>query len=231
MTTTDDLKTAYQLITELLLNPEERDATRVNMLQKRLASELPHVASCIIEFLADPVSQSRSEYVQTLELSPTCPLYLGTHLFDEPSTCSGIGTSGRNSYMLEMIGLYGHFGIELNGSELPDFLPVMVDFLWISLESSVRDQVALRRWFLERHMQPGLKALSESLTKYKSPYVKLVSALQAAAEEDLRLIGDAPAWRAPDAPSPNDVSLPILTADAKGAERATGCMAELEVRA
>lgn len=228
---TDALTTAYKLISELLLSPEQRDAKRVAMLQAHLALELPQVATYVTKFLNEPQSQSRSEYVQTLELSPTCPLYLGSHLFDEPSTCSGIGTSGRNAYMLELIGLYGHFGIELNGSELPDFLPVMVDFMWIGLESSVSDQVSLRRWFLERHVQPGLEALGASLTKYESSYLNLVSALRAAVDEDLRLIGDAPAWRAPDAPSPNDVSLPVLTENTNNAGRGEALMAGRGVRA
>lgn len=228
---TDGLKTAYQLIAELFLSPGERDAQRVLALQASLSSELPQVGAFISEFLADPGSQSRGEYVQTLELSPSCPLYMGSHLFDEPSTCSGIGTSGRNAYMLELIGLYGHFEIELNGRELPDFLPVMVDFTWISLESSVRDRIALRRWFLERHMQPALDPLSDSLAKYKSPYLNLVSALRAAVGEDLRCMGDAPAWRPPDAPSPNDVSLPVLTETTGGAARAQALMADIEVRA
>ena len=125
---TDELKAAYQLIGELLLSPEQRDPQRVASLQARLGSAPPRAEAFIAEFFGDPGSQSRSEYVQTLELSPSCPLYLGAHLFDEPSTCSGIGTSGRNAYMLELIGLYGHFGIELNGSDLADFLPIMVDF-------------------------------------------------------------------------------------------------------
>ena len=183
------------------------------------------------EYLAVPGTQWRGEYVQTLELSPSCPLYMGAHLFDEPSTCSGIGTSGRNAYMLELIGLYGHFEIELNGRELPDFLPVMVDFTWISLESSVRDRLALRRWFLERHMQPALSPLRASFAKYKSPYLHLALALRAGVDEDLRCMGDAPAWRPPDAPSPNDVSLPVLTETTRGAVRAEALKSDLEVRA
>ncbi len=228
---TDALKAACQLIAELLLNPEQRDAHRIALFRKRLAPELPQVAIFITEFLADPGSQSRNEYVQTLELSPSCPLYLGSHLFDEPTTCSGIGTSGRNAYMLELVGLYGHFGIELNGHELPDFLPVMIDFMWISLESSPRDQPALRRWFLEHHMLPGLDALGVSLSKYESPYIHLVSALRAAVAEDLRLIGDVPAWRAPDAPSPKDVSLPVLTEATNGQGQGKALMDDMEVRA
>ncbi len=227
---TDELKAVYQLIGELLLSPEQRDPQRVEALQARLGSALPRAVAFVAEFLGDPGSQSRSEYVQTLELSPSCPLYLGAHLFDEPSTCSGIGTSGRNAYMLELIGLYGHFGIELNGSDLADFLPIMVEFMWIGLETEVRDHVALRRWFLERHVQLALEPLSKSLEKYKSPYLHLIKALGAAVEEDLRLIGDTPAWRAPDAPSGDTVSLPVLSMT-NDEVAAKALMADTEVRA
>lgn len=204
-----DLKTAYELAAELLLSPDDRDAAKITRLNDEHAHSLPEVAAQISTFLASPDSDSVDEYTETLELAPSCPLYLGAHLFDEPSTCNGIGSSGRNPYMLEMLGIYEHFGLDLAGRELPDFLPVMVEFLAISLDAQVRDQVGLRRWFLEHHLQPGLGPLSDSLGKFESPYLHVIAALREAMAEDLRRMGDAPAWQPPDAPA-KSVSLPVL---------------------
>ena len=123
----------YRLIAELLLHPEDRDRDKIDVLFRALRDAPKKVREPISEFLNDPLALSRSEYVQTLELSPPCPLYLGSYLFDEPTTCRGVGTSGRNAFMLELSGLYGHFGFQMQGGELADYLPILVDFLGISL--------------------------------------------------------------------------------------------------
>lgn len=209
---TADLTASYQLIGELLLNPQERDPALVKRLHRLLLEANEEVERWIAKFLAAPNALSADEYVQTLELSPPCPLYLGAHLFDEPTTCNGVGTSGRNSYMLELAGIYSHFGFDITARELPDYLPAMVDFLWISLENRDRDGIGLRRRFVEHYVAPGLEPLKASLQKYKSPYALLVSALQSAVDQDLsRMSDDAPAWKPAEEESGTRVSLPVLS--------------------
>ena len=205
---TDVLANGYRLIAQLLLHPDDRDGATI----ASLALELEGAAGDSIgEFLADATCGSRDEYVQTLELSPPCPLYLGAYLFDEPTSCRGAGTSGRNAYMLELSGVYRHFGFELTGGELPDYLPAVVDFLWLSLEHRDRDTIGLRRRFLQHYVMPGLDPLQEALEKYRSPYVLLVSALAKTVEQDLQQMDSAPAWRPPADPTGSITSLPVLT--------------------
>ncbi len=191
------LAASYRLIGELLLYPEERDDVRIAQGLAALRRAPGPVGRLIEAFLSDPSSRSTDEYVATLELSPPCPLYLGTYLFDEPKTCRGAGMSGRNSYMIELSNIYKHFGFELNGSELADFLPLMVEFLAISLERAEMDRIGLRRSFLERYLRIGLGPLAKVLRKYNSPYGLLIEALEAALADDLALIGDQPAWVRP----------------------------------
>jgi len=205
-----DLTDGYKLIGELLLSPAERDPKRVSTLLESLRETLPEVVSKVTEFLAVPASHSSDEYLQTLELTPPCPLYLGSHLFDEPESCNGVGTSGRNPYMLELKGIYSHFGVEMTGGELPDFLPVMVDFLWISLDRGVQDGIGLRRRYLEEYVLRGLGPLSASLEKYSSAYALLVKALEITVQEDLHRLGDAPIWMPPPNGSEDAISLPVL---------------------
>ena len=191
------LATSYRLIAELLLYPEERDDVRITQGLAALGRSPGTVLQLVEAFVSDPSSRSVDEYVATLELSPPCPLYLGTYLFDEPKTCRGAGMSGRNSYMIELSNIYKHFGFELNGRELSDFLPLMVEFLAISLERAEMDRIGLRRSFLERYVQIGLEPLAEALEKYDSPYGLLIKALQTALADDMALIGDQPAWTRP----------------------------------
>lgn len=187
----------YRLIAELLLYPEERDERLIADGIKVLKTAPKPFRKLIKSFVRQPASRSTEEYVATLELSPPCPLYLGSYLFDEPKSCRGAGMSGRNSYMMELTNIYRHFGFELNGSELSDFLPVMVEFLAISLERQDMDTIGLRRSFIERYLLVGLDPLREALRKYESPYGLLVEALGELLAEDTALGGDEPAWTPP----------------------------------
>ncbi len=201
------LSAGYRLIAQLLLHPDDRDGATVAALVKEL-EDAP--GNSIGGFMADAECGSRDEYVQTLELAPPCPLYLGAYLFDEPTSCRGAGTSGRNAYMLELSGLYRHFGFELTGGELPDYLPAIVDFLWISLEHRDRDTIGLRRRLLQHYVMPGLGPMREALEKYKSPYGLLVTALAKTLEQDIQQMGDEPAWRPPPDENGSVASLHVL---------------------
>ncbi len=196
------LAASYRLIGELLLHPAERDEAVIRRNLKTVRAGPAEIFGPIESFLASPVSDSADEYVQTLELAPPCPLYLGHYLFDEPESCQGVGLSGRNEYMIELINVYKHFGFEMANREMSDFLPVMVDFLWISLERSALDQIGLRRWFLENFLQRGIEPLKEKLEKYESPYALLVESLGAALQADAEMLADQPAWQRPEE-SPN----------------------------
>ena len=211
------LAPSYQLIAELLLHPDDRNGVRISALLKRLETEPLTELEPVRRFLSDPAASSKDEYVQTVELSPPCPLYLGAYLFDEPTTCRGIGTSGRNAYMLELSGIYRHFGFELSGRELPDYLPAVVEFLGISLKRRARDRIGLRRRLVEGDVRPALPPLREGLLKYQSPYALLVEALESLVAEDIRRMGDAPAWQPPERSPDRGRRLPVLS----GAEPGT----------
>jgi len=189
------MQPVYRLVGELLLHPDDRDEEEVVRLLERLPEAPACVRDPIEAFLAAPGAWSCDEYVQTLELSPPCPLYLGGYLFDEPTTCSGVGLSGRNGYMLELRAVYRHFGFEPSGRELPDYLPMVVDFLWVSDSHGARDRIGLRRRLVEQYVQPALEPLREALQKYDSPYAQLITALACVTAEDIRRMGHSAAWQ------------------------------------
>lgn len=218
-----NLTTSYQLIAELLLHPLERDAARVANLRSGMGDGPADVSRPIAAFLDSSLAGCPDEYVQTVELSPPCPLYLGAYLFEEPASCRGAGMSDRNAYMLELAALYRHFGFELSGQELPDYVPALAEFLALSLERPERDATGLRRWLIERYVAPALDAMRSRFAEYQSPYEALIEALSAVVREDLRRMDDRPAWKPPDAAPTWKVQkdvpgkrLPVLT-DESGA--------------
>ena len=192
------LAALYRIVSELLLSPEQRRgdyvATQLFVLEGAPAA----LAEPIDRFLASPRSLDVDEHLLILELTPPCPLYLGTYIFEEPQSCRGAGFSGRNGYMIELAGAYRHYGFELGKGELADFIPAMAEFLAISLEQPRKDGIGLRRRFVERYVKPGLKPMREALAKYDSPYQLLIQALEAAVDTDITSHADDPLWREPE---------------------------------
>ncbi len=201
----NQLTAAYRLISELFLYPEGRDPARIEAEMAALGAAPEALREPLDDFLAAPLAGSAEEYVATLELAPAVPLYLGSHLYDEPQSCRGAGMSGRNAYMLELANIYRHFGVELAGGELADFVPVMVEFLGVSLERGDRDQIGLRRYFVETMLTAGLASLLSALRRHESPYAHLVDALGVALSEDIAQMAGGPKWQ----PPADDDRLPV----------------------
>ena len=191
------LTAAYGLISELFLYPEDRDPARIEAAMAALAPAPAALREPLDNFLAAPLAGSAEEYVATLELAPAVSLYLGSHLYEEPQSCRGAGMSGRNGYMLEIANIYRHFGVELAGGEMADFVPVMVEFLGLSLERGDQDRIGLRRYFVETMLTTGLASLLSALRRHESPYAHLVDALGVALAEDIAQMADGPKWQPP----------------------------------
>lgn len=184
----DPLAPTYRLLADLFVYPEavDRDALLAGGREEVLPALREHVdeeaAGLVATFLDEYEDVSVDEYVETLELEPACPLYLGHYAFDEPETCREIADSDRNQYMVELNGIYEHFGFEL-ADELPDFLPAMVEFLWLTLPE--RDD-ELRREFADKlhSMLPGMR---EQFEDHGTPYWRLVAALEQILAYDIEM--------------------------------------------
>jgi nitrate reductase delta subunit len=173
------LQDAYALLAELWCNPAEMHADddgvkrRSGEVVARLASADRESAALIDRFLSAEISEE--EYIDLFELNPRCALYLGSHSYAEPETCAGAAVSDRNEYLIELAGIYRHFGQVPNGVELPDYLPLMVDFLALTCESNA-DPV--RQKFLQEYFIPFLEPLRKRLEELGTHYLWLLDALK-----------------------------------------------------
>lgn len=184
----------YALLAEWLLYPEEVDPESLTDATLREAEAHagridPKVAAHLRAFHETRHTVGPEEYLNLLELNPRCPLYLGSHQFAEPTSCSRAGLSDRNQYMLEVGNVYRHFGFEIV-AELPDFLPAMTEFLAMSAESvgdPEGEDAKLRLRFIEKLMLPGVEQFAEKLAAEGGPYDHLAQALLGCLRHELGL--------------------------------------------
>jgi len=180
---TQVLRDVYAALAELWSSPQDIDQEKADGLISEALARWESIdeagPTCLSRFLQAPVPET--DYVDLFELDPRCPLYLGSHTFDEPTTCAGAATSDRNGYMLELGGIYKHFGMTLNGKELADYLPLMMEFLALSAESKdpIRDKL------IREYILPYLPPMRSKLEELKTPYLYLLDALERTLKFDL----------------------------------------------
>ncbi len=179
------LTSCYRLLAELLLYPEERREDLIRQLAPLVEAAPDEVSKPLLELLANPAIHDCGAYIEELEMSRTRPLYLGFYLFDEPDSCQSAGTCGRNGYMIELAGMYRHYGLELGGREMPDFLPLALDFLALSADRREGDESPLRTRLIERYLQPAVIAMHERFTEHGGPWLLAVDALAALLRAEL----------------------------------------------
>ena len=182
------VKDVYALIGELWCSPPEADTERAKTKKdaERVLAGLETVdekSAKLLSIFLKEETISDEDYIDLFELQPQCPLYLGSHTFDEPKTCANAAVSDRNEYMIDLIGIYRHFGQSIDGGELPDYLPLMIDFL--SLTADSKDD-PIRGKFINEYIMPFLPPIRSRLEELETPYLHLLNALEKVIDFDLK---------------------------------------------
>lgn len=158
--------TAYKLCSLLLQYPDEELLGGREELAAAAAG-LPRspAADAIQRFIAWWAATSGLEvaqhYVQTFDLKRRCGLYL---------TFYGLGDKReRGQALLRLRKLYRAAGLPQEGSELPDYLPLMLEFA-----AHAPDRRGER---LLREQRPALELIRSALHEEHSPYAHLLDAL------------------------------------------------------
>lgn len=172
------LKEAYRCMAELWCSPRDVDGEKLKKEAEEVIQKLNKMdaktASLLESFLKENCV-SEEEYVDLFELNPKCPLYLGSHVYEEPKTCAQAGVSDRNDYMIELLGVYKHFGWSPDGKELPDYLPSVIEFLALTAESG---EDPIRKKLIVEYILPFLPPLRSRLEELKTPYLYLLKACE-----------------------------------------------------
>jgi nitrate reductase delta subunit len=181
-------KDAYSLIGDLFCSPPETNAEREQIKKdaERVAEGLKSIdqeSSTLLSSFLKEETISEEDYINLFELQPKCSLYLGSHTYDEPKTCANAAVSDRNGYMIELIGIYKHFGQVIDGKELPDYLPLVMDFLSLTLDSK---EDPIRGKFITEYVAPFLPPIRSRLEELETPHLHLLEALEKLISIDLK---------------------------------------------
>ncbi len=134
------------------------------------------IAPLISELANRDLYELQERYVDLFDRARHFSLYLFEHLYGE--------SRDRGGMMVELVERYRAHGLEIAARELPDYLPLYLEYLsLLPLEQARRElgePVAV------------ISALARRLEKRGSPYAPVLAALEklAAAEPDPRDLGD-----------------------------------------
>jgi len=129
--------------------------------EKRLLSTEQHaaMASVIDYLLNNEPTVVQANYVQTFDLTPEHSLHLTHHIFGEEKT--------RGPALIDLTEYFKSYGYGHDEKELPDFLPLMLEFA-----SELEADEA--RVFLG-DAGKVLGVIADNLDKAASPYARLIS--------------------------------------------------------
>lgn len=173
----------YKLLSVLLQYPDDRVTRGREDLGAAIAALPRSGQRRLIErfwdwFGAAAATEVQQRYVETFDLQRRSSLYLTFYTEGD--------TRKRGQALLRLKHVYRAAGLEMEGPELPDFLPLMLEFAAIA-----PDGVGTR---LLREHRAGLELLRLHLTEIQSPYRFLVEAVTAGlprlAPPEIAIVGE-----------------------------------------
>jgi len=166
-----DNKPSFHFFARQLMYPEKLDF-HPNLLEESFAPGHPGAeeASRYWELMHErSMEQIQEMYTETFDFQKDCALYMTYFKFEEARE--------RGQMLAKLKLLYEMFGLEMPDEELPDYLPLMCEFLYAadwrghpSAGENFRMPMAI--------LEDGTYHLVQALDKYNSPYVHLVRALR-----------------------------------------------------
>lgn len=173
----------YRALAALLSYPTEalQGATREiasAMAEEGIVSDA-HLASIgvlLAEIAKTDIYDLQARYFSLFDRSRTLSLHLFEHIHGE--------SRDRGQAMADLITLYREHGLDMAADELPDFLPLFLEFLSLLPEAEARRMLT----------EPAgiLRALADRLSSRNSGYTTVMAALADIASAPMLAVSDIP---------------------------------------
>ncbi|MTV37833.1 nitrate reductase molybdenum cofactor assembly chaperone [Duganella radicis] len=115
----------YQVLSALLLYPEAELQAGRGALERVLLDRLPAWHAALGELFshiaATPLIELQQQYVQTFDRNPSHSLHLFEHIHGE--------SRDRGQAMVDLMAEYRRHGLQMVGDDLPDYVPLFLEFL------------------------------------------------------------------------------------------------------
>jgi nitrate reductase delta subunit len=170
---TDETRRIFKLLSILLEYPEDEAMEHIEecrIVASRLSDgEVKSSATEFISYLGTtPLIELQETYTATFDLNPSTSLNLSYHKW-------GDGRE-RGNALAGLVDLYLRAGYGIAEGDLPDFLPLVLEFL------SIGPPETARRIMAELHPQASI--LASRLAESGSPYMALVEGVARLFEQE-----------------------------------------------
>jgi nitrate reductase delta subunit len=158
---TDEDRTLCKVLSFLLDYPvaESVPAAEELSTDRMTDSKSRRLLQEFVDYLkGTPLMRLQETYTATFDLNPATSLNLTYHRWGD--------SKERGGALVRLVDLYAQAGYEIADGELPDYLPLVLEFLSVGPPGSAREIMA------EYH--PQVTMLASRLAEASSPYAALV---------------------------------------------------------
>jgi len=127
------------------------------------------LANLIAEMQANDLMDAQERYVGLFDRSPSLSLHLFEHVHGD--------SRDRGMAMVRLVEMYREHGLEIEARELPDYLPLFLEYLSLLPEAESRPLLA--------DAGPVLARIGQRLSRRESRYAAIFAALSAIAGADV----------------------------------------------
>lgn len=166
----------FKALSALLCYPsEELQASVVNICEVIRSEQLVDPTSCFdleqftAEFPGTDLFELQERYVELFDKTRRLSLHLFEHVHGE--------SRDRGQAMVDLAALYEAGGLIMAKNELPDYLPLLLEYLSTRPLDEARD--------LLRNAMPIIVTLEERLQRRNSSYAAVFSAIRSFSKEEL----------------------------------------------
>ncbi|NOQ37124.1 MAG: nitrate reductase molybdenum cofactor assembly chaperone [Methylococcaceae bacterium] len=159
--------TIYKVISLLLEYPKQELVDHWDEVQHSISEQttISHEDKQVLNRFIDwasslSLTKLQANYVDNFDLKAAHSLYLTYHLFDEQDR-------NRGPALIELSELYKSTGFEVGDGELPDYLPLILEYV-----ATMEDESSARE-FLQQTAQ-AVDIIASNLEKLDSPYAPLL---------------------------------------------------------
>lgn len=178
-----NVRLTLRVLAHLLRYPDAELRAHIPEMQQALRSEAALPASRLVELQAllqhlatRPTLDAESEYVELFDRGRRTALHLFEHVHGD--------SRDRGPAMVDLIQTYEKAGLFLGASELPDYLPVLLEF------ASTQPPAQAREFLGEiAHI---VRVIFSALLKRNSPYASVLAAVLELAGEKAEAVAVAP---------------------------------------